>query len=82
MIVVTIYANIYYKYRTQFNGLNEKSTYLDCFYFSFTTFSTVGYGDISPKTDLTKIIVMSQQVVLLLDITNEIAPIIMEKLNL
>ena len=82
MLVVAIYGRIYYKYRTQFDGLDEKSSYLDCFYFSFTTFSTVGYGDISPKTDITKIIVMSQQVLLLLDFSNEFAPIIMQYLNL
>lgn len=36
-------------------------TMLDPFYFSFTTMSTVGYGDYSPKTDMAKFLVMIQQ---------------------
>jgi len=36
-------------------------TLLDPFYFSFTTMSTVGYGDHSPKTDFAKLFVMIQQ---------------------
>lgn len=34
---------------------------LDPFYFSFTTMSTVGYGDYIPKTNLAKVLVMCQQ---------------------
>ena len=34
---------------------------LDPFYFSFTTMSSVGYGDITPKTNLAKVLVMCQQ---------------------
>mgnify|MGYP001234175151 FL=1 len=34
---------------------------LDPFYFSFTTMSTVGYGDYTPKTNLAKVLVMCQQ---------------------
>ncbi len=45
--------------------MNPKSfgfkTMLDPFYFSFTTMSTVGYGDYSPKTDMAKILVMVHQ---------------------
>ena len=45
--------------------MNPKSfgfkTMLDPFYFSFTTMSTVGYGDYSPKTDMAKMLVMVQQ---------------------
>ncbi len=81
ILVAAIYAKIYYQYRDQFNGLSDDSSYLDCFYFSFTTFSTVGYGDISPKSDLTKLIVLSQQIILLLDFSNEAAKIILEHLN-
>ena len=36
-------------------------TMLDPFYFSFTTMSTVGYGDYSPKTDMAKFLVMIHQ---------------------
>ena len=45
--------------------MNPKSfgfkTMLDPFYFSFTTMSTVGYGDFSPKTDMAKMLVMVHQ---------------------
>lgn len=40
-------------------------TALDPFYFSFTTMSTVGYGDYSPKTDMAKMLVMVQQGILI-----------------
>jgi voltage-gated potassium channel len=43
---------------------------IDPFYFSFTTISTVGYGDYGPKTDMAKMIVMSQQFLLLTEILN------------
>lgn len=38
---------------------------LDPFYFSFTTMSSVGYGDFSPKTDMAKMLVMVQQSILI-----------------
>lgn len=41
---------------------------IDPFYFSFTTMSSVGYGDFSPKTNRAKLVVMSQQVLLLIEI--------------
>lgn len=40
-------------------------TLLDPFYFSFTTMSTVGYGDFTPKTDTAKMLVMVQQGILI-----------------
>jgi len=43
---------------------------LDPFYFAFTTMSTVGYGDISPKTDRAKLIVMTQQAALLIELSS------------
>jgi|TARA_B110000240_G_scaffold189756_1_gene230125 voltage-gated potassium channel len=36
-------------------------TMLDPFYFSFTTMSSVGYGDFTPRTDMAKLVVMVQQ---------------------
>ena len=81
ILVAAIYAKIYYQYRDQFNGLSDDSSFLDCFYFSFTTFSTVGYGDISPKSDLTKLMVLSQQIILLLDFSNEVGQMIINYFN-
>lgn len=40
-------------------------TLLDPFYFSFTTMSTVGYGDFTPKTDMAKMLVMVHQGILI-----------------
>lgn len=34
---------------------------IDPYYFSFTTMSSVGYGDFSPKTNRAKMLVMTQQ---------------------
>ena len=34
---------------------------LDPYYFSFTTMSSVGYGDFSTKTERAKMLVMTQQ---------------------
>lgn len=42
------------------NSFGFKSV-VDPFYFSFTTMSTVGYGDYSPKSDMAKMLVMVQQ---------------------
>ena len=38
---------------------------VDPYYFAFTTMSTVGYGDFGPKTDRAKMLVMSQQSILI-----------------
>lgn len=44
------------------------SSWIDPFYFSFTTMSTVGYGDYGPGTDLAKMAVMSHQFILIAEI--------------
>ena len=38
---------------------------VDPYYFAFTTMSTVGYGDFGPKTARAKMLVMSQQGILI-----------------
>ena len=43
-------------------------TPIDPYYFSMTTMSTVGYGDFSPKSQRAKIMVMTQQGLILAEI--------------
>jgi hypothetical protein len=40
---------------TYFYHIFEKWRWLDCFYFSVTTLTTVGYGDFAPQSDAGKI---------------------------
>lgn len=43
---------------TVFYRLVEGWSWIDCMYFSLVTLTTVGYGDLSPTTDLSKIFTM------------------------
>ena len=67
-VLVFIFACIYYFIREQFNGLNKDSSFLDCIYYSSTTMSSVGYGDIFPITNTSKIMVVIQQFLVLIGI--------------
>lgn len=42
--------------------IGEKTTLLKCFYFSAVTITTLGYGDISPTSDLGRIVASSEAV--------------------
>lgn len=63
ILVVTLMYGLVYSQMSP-ESFDFKSP-LDPFYFSFTTMASVGYGDISPKTDMAKLMVMSQQIVIL-----------------
>lgn len=71
---ITIFFGFVY---TVYNRMNpnafgfpkgKKANVLDPFYFSFTTMSTVGYGDFSPKDNMAKMLVMTQQAFLIFEI--------------
>ena len=70
LITSIIFGLIYYSIRgnNNFKGLDEKSSFIDCLYFSLTTTSTVGYGDISPKSELARLFVILHQITLLSEI--------------
>ena len=64
IVTMVLYGFIYSLIPEDF-GFNST---VDPYYFSLTTMSTVGYGDFSPKTRRAKILVMSQQIILLTEI--------------
>ncbi len=66
LITIIVYAVIYYLIGYEnFSGMKENS-FLDCFYFSTTTMSTVGYGDMVPIKKMSRIIVTTQQLMIIL----------------
>ena len=65
LLIATIYGILYSMMRPEEFGFKGP---LDPFYFSFTTMSTVGYGDFSPRTDRAKVLVMTQHVVLMIGV--------------
>lgn len=65
ILLITLLYGIIYAMKPDMYGFKSP---LDPFYFSFTTMSSVGYGDFSPKTDLAKMIVMSQQIFILVGV--------------
>lgn len=66
IIIITIFAIVYellekWKPNLHFKGLHyDTATFLDYLYFSVTTQTTVGYGDIVPNSLFTRIITMVQ----------------------
>tara|TARA_B110000027_G_scaffold99608_1_gene105281 strand:+ start:880 stop:1170 length:291 start_codon:yes stop_codon:yes gene_type:complete len=63
LITTFIFGFIYSKLDNKHFGFKET---IDPYYFSLTTMTTVGYGDYSPKTTTSKLIVMTHQIFLLL----------------
>ncbi len=49
MLFISIFATLYWYSGFGKNGLYMNETPLDAFYFSTVTFSTLGYGDLSPS---------------------------------
>ena len=63
LFITLAYGVVYSQMDKNDFGFKDK---IDPLYFSFTTMSTAGYGDYSPKTRRAKLIVMSQQLFLLM----------------
>lgn len=67
MLMTTIFYGFVYKLMFKKEDFGFTDSGLDPWYFAFTTMSTVGYGDMAPKTNAAKLIVMSQQVFLIME---------------
>lgn len=61
VLIAIIYGMLYSMMQPAEFGFKK---IIDPFYFSFTTMSTVGYGDFSPKSDRAKLLVMTQHMTL------------------
>ena len=72
ILFVIFFSIIYFFIRDEknWNGLDQNSLWYDAFYFSFTTMTTIGYGDISPKSSLAKTFCIVQQLMVLFQLVN------------
>ena len=76
-IALTVsFTLVYYRlsqdeFTKHFNGIKRNDdAFINSLYFSFTTLSTVGYGDISPKSRIAKMLVMLHQILVLSNISS------------
>ena len=66
LVITLVYGIIYGSiHRADPGAFGFKDGIVDPFYFSFTTMSSVGYGDYIPKSRIAKMLVMSQQFLLI-----------------
>ena len=65
MIIVCVCINYYLIYSNQVNS-DKKNLFIDSVYFTTTTLSSVGYGDLLPTTPIAKMLVALQQLIVLL----------------
>lgn len=65
MVFVTIYYSFPGGFENNFSVANKdkKSSWIDCLYFGVTTHSTVGFGDILPKTTGAKLCTIAHIVI-------------------
>jgi hypothetical protein len=72
ILMITLMYGLIYSAINRINpdAFGFEDSLVDPFYFSFTTMSSVGYGDYSPKTRFAKAVVMSQQFMLIGEIIN------------
>ena len=63
-LLLVVFAATYVTIDGQQSGaFSEPLTRTDGLYFTVTTFATVGYGDISPQTELARVLVTVQMLV-------------------
>ena len=77
-LIILVFTGIFHLFdHNHFNGFGEKEDeekkLINRLYFTMTTFSSTGYGDISPKTNEVKIIAMILQFILVVSIISSFA---------
>jgi voltage-gated potassium channel len=69
-LIAVSFSGVYYALRGQFHGL---STPLDALYFSVTTMTTVGYGDITAVSQPARAVVIVQMIFDLVIVTTAVS---------
>ena len=60
-MLLLVFASVYVQIETNRpNSFTEALSRTDALYFTVTVFATVGFGDIAPKSELARIITMTQ----------------------
>lgn len=54
-----------------YNGLNKNSSYFKYLYFSITTSSSVGYGDVYPLTKISRLLSILHQFIIILGLDED-----------
>jgi len=74
LVSILIFAMFYYFLAMtggdHFNGIDSNASLMDAFYFSSTIQSTVGFGDIYPKSSTARTLVMLQQAMLIVGVVD------------
>lgn len=62
--MITLYASTYSVIAANRpDSFSEEMSRTDALYFAVTVFSTVGFGDIAPRTDLARVVAITQMLV-------------------
>jgi hypothetical protein len=77
LLLIFIFSFIYWYYgtpdnltfNTQFADTDNNIAYLSALYFACTTHSTVGFGDITPKSRFMQMLVIIQLIILILNLS-------------
>jgi len=71
-IIILLFTSIFYMFdHTHFNGIDEEhesDKFFHRLYFTITTLSSAGYGDITPKTTEIKILSIIIQFILIISL--------------
>lgn len=76
IFIITFLLYVFFSKSSHWNGLNDDNDHsstnkiLNRFYFVTTTLTSVGYGDISPKSNSCKIFVALTHMILLFELLN------------
>ena len=77
LIIILVFSSIFYLFdHNHFDGFtiekDRQDKFLNRIYFTVTTFSSTGYGDVAPKTRMVKILSMLLQFMLILTVVGSI----------